>query len=100
MKYLVIPLTLLAFAPAARSQPPQRAPDLRQALEEYHPGAGSQQRAPLVPHLSRWQGGQPLATVPAQPQEPAPQLRQLSPEERAQLRRELAEYGNPPRRRH
>ena len=98
MKYLVIPLTLLAFTPLTRAQPPQRVPDLRQALEQYHPGAGSQQRVPL-PQL-QWKAAQPGAATPADavPAEPRWQPRQLSPEERVQLRRELAEYGNPPRR--
>jgi hypothetical protein len=98
MKYLVIPLTLLAFTPLTRAQPPQRVPDLRQALEQYHPGAGSQQRVPLLPQAPLWKGAPPAdAEAPVQPHW---QPRQLSPEERVQLRRDLAEYGNPPRRQH
>lgn len=95
MKYLVIPLTLLAFTPLTRAQPPQRVLDLRQALEQFHPGAGSQQGAPLLPQAPQWKGPPPAA---AAAQQPRWQPRQLSPEERVQLRRELAEYGNPPHR--
>ena len=70
MKYLVAVLlswTGAQAAPPPHDPPPSRpAVDLRQALEQYHPGSGA---------------------------EAAP--RQLSPLERAELRRQLSEFGQP-----
>lgn len=68
MKYLVAALlswTGAQAAPPPHDPPPERpAIDLRQALEQYHPGSGG-----------------------------AP--RRLSPQERAELRRQLSEFGQP-----
>jgi hypothetical protein len=69
MKYLVAVLLCWTGAQAAppprENPPPSRPPmDLREALEQYHPGSGG-----------------------------AP--RRLSPPERAELRRQLSEFGQP-----
>jgi hypothetical protein len=67
MKYLVALFVGIAAALPAHAQPPQRASDLRKALQQYHPAG------PLRP-------------------------RELSPAERAELRRQLSEFRQPVRR--
>jgi hypothetical protein len=69
MKYLAAALALASVA-AAAAPPSQRQPvDLRRTLEQYHPESST------------------------------PQPRQLTAVERAELRRQLSEYKQPPRRR-
>lgn len=65
MKYFLAVLAVAACAPGW-AQPAQRVPDLRRALEQYHPASA-----------------------------PLPQPRQLTPDERAQLRRQLADFKQP-----
>ena len=65
MKYFLAALAMGACALAA-AQPAQRVTDLRRVLEQYHPASA-----------------------------PLPQPRQLTPEERAQLRRQLADFAPP-----
>jgi hypothetical protein len=69
MKYLVVAGALAAagMGPAATGPPPPPTADLRQALQQYHPGT-------------------------------APVPRTLSAGERAELRRQLSEHGQPVRR--
>jgi hypothetical protein len=69
MKYLVAAAALYAAAAAAVPNAPRHVPDLRQTLQQYHPGSTA----------------------------PAP--RQLSPVERAELRRQLVDQARPVRRR-
>ncbi|MBC5783294.1 hypothetical protein H8N03_10085 [Ramlibacter sp. USB13] len=69
MKYLAAVFALAGAAASAAPPPPHPAlvaPDLRQALQQYHRDGASGPR-------------------------------QLTPVERAQLRRQLSEYGPPPR---
>lgn len=73
MKYLAGVVLACAGAAAAApqpQQPPKQPPprELRQVLQQYHPAATQ------------------------------PPPRQLTPPERAELRRQLGEYGAPPRR--
>ncbi|MDB5858687.1 MAG: hypothetical protein JWQ76_2376 [Ramlibacter sp.] len=65
MKYILAVLAAAACV-VASAQPAQRVADLRRVLEQYHPAS--------APH---------------------PQPRQLTPEERAQLRRQLADFKQP-----
>ena len=66
MKYLIAVLAAAACT-VASAQPAQRVGDLRRVVEQYHPAS--------APH---------------------PQPRQLTPDERAQLRRQLADFKQPP----
>ena len=68
MKYLAAVLlswTGAQAAPPLQPLPPPPTPGLRQALEQFHPGSG------------------------------LPPPRQLTPGERAELRRQLSEFGQP-----
>jgi hypothetical protein len=68
MKYLAAVLlswTGAQAAPPLQALPPPPTPGLRQALEQFHPGSG------------------------------LPPPRQLSSSERAELRRQLSEFGQP-----
>ena len=69
MKYLLAVLAAITCCAAAAAQPAQSVGDLRRVVQQYHPAS--------APH-------------------PQADTRQLTADERAQLRRQLADFKHPP----